>query len=76
MRRFTALLSNAKFKIVKIKHGSFIGAPFSETFLGRFPWFVQWNVKVADSLPYWAVSVWYLCCKKSRRGIKSIWKNE
>ena len=64
MRVFAALLSSAKFKIVKVKHGSFIGAPFSEIFLGRLPWFVKWNVKFADSLPYWAVSVWYLCCKK------------
>jgi SAM-dependent methyltransferase len=40
------------------RKGAFIGAPLSERYLFRGESIALWNARVADRLPYWAVSTW------------------
>lgn len=63
-KRLCQLLEKTGYQPAGFSHGAFLGAPVSERFLGRFKRFIEWNTRVADRLPYWAVSTWYLVCKK------------
>lgn len=59
------LLRQNGFNIKNFKKGAFIGAPISERIFRCYEWFIKLNCKIADILPYWAVSTWYLTAKKN-----------
>jgi SAM-dependent methyltransferase len=58
-RSLRRAFTDAGLDIVGFSHGAFVGASVSGAFLGRIPVLLQWNVRIADRLPYWAVSTWY-----------------
>ncbi|OPX84854.1 MAG: Ubiquinone biosynthesis O-methyltransferase [Pelotomaculum sp. PtaB.Bin104] len=56
-------LQKGGFQIKCFRKGAFIGAPLSERIL-RGKRIIELNSKIADYLPYWAVSTWYFVAKK------------
>ncbi len=64
-RSLSKLLDQAGFKIEDFKKGSFIGAPLSEWLFLHGKRITRWNAKIADIMPYWAVSTWYFIAKKT-----------
>jgi 2-polyprenyl-3-methyl-5-hydroxy-6-metoxy-1,4-benzoquinol methylase len=59
------LINEIGCKPLQFRNGAFLGAPVSALFLSS-PWFINWNVKVADKLPPYLVSTWYFLCEKPR----------
>jgi SAM-dependent methyltransferase len=51
-------------RIARFAHGAFIGASITGIALGRSRRLMDWNIRVADRLPYWAVSTWYFVLGK------------
>lgn len=60
------ILQMAGFHMYLFKKGAFIGAPVSERTVFRCKTIIQANAKIADFLPYWAVSTWYFVATKDR----------
>ena len=52
------------FKIVQIAHGGFVGADLTGNTIFTSRRFIEWNIRVADRLPSWMVSNWYLVLVK------------
>jgi hypothetical protein len=65
MRSLRRLANNAGFKIVQIAHGGFVGADLTGNTIFSSQRFVEWNIRVADRLPSWMVSNWYLILVKA-----------
>ena len=61
-------VSQAGLRIVDFRHGAFIGASISGSILKRSTTLTDLNVRLADSLPAWAVSTWYFTMVRDRRG--------
>jgi len=61
-RRLAALSSGAGFHITRVENLSFLSGPFTNFLLGASRAFCQWNVTVAPSLPWFAVSAWFFEC--------------
>lgn len=59
LKKFKKLLENCGFKLTNLDKGGFIGAPFSDRILGKFNFFIHYNIKLGEILPYWLVSTWY-----------------
>lgn len=53
-----ALFRSAGLEPGVFRNGAFMGAPFSEQTLLRGRRTPEWNSRVADHLPHWAVSTW------------------
>lgn len=54
------LAAAAGFKIVQVAHGGFVGADLTGNTIFTSRRFIEWNIRVADRLPSWMVSNWYL----------------
>jgi SAM-dependent methyltransferase len=58
MRSLRRMVAAAGLKIAEFRHAGFVGANVTGSVItGRR--FVEWNVRVADRLPSWAVSAWH-----------------
>lgn len=57
-------LQRGGFQVECFKNGAFIGAPLSEQFFLVGERIAKLNARVADFLPYWAVSTWYFTARK------------
>ncbi|MDH4231635.1 MAG: class I SAM-dependent methyltransferase [Nitrospirota bacterium] len=55
----TLRLRQGGFQLKDFTNGTFLGAPFSEVILLRGNTIARINSRIADYLPYWAVSSWY-----------------
>jgi SAM-dependent methyltransferase len=53
------MVADAGLRIADFAHGGFVGADLTANTIFRSRRFVDWNVRVADRLPAWAVSTWY-----------------
>jgi SAM-dependent methyltransferase len=60
------VIADAGLDIVRFAHGAFVGASISGVFLSRSPGLLQWNVRIANRLPYWAVSTWYFTLRRRK----------
>lgn len=65
LRSLRRLASDAGFRIVQIAHGGFVGADLTGNTIFASRRFVEWNIRVADRLPSWMVSNWYLILVKA-----------
>ena len=65
LRALRKLASDAGFKIVQIAHGGFAGADLTGNTIFRSRRVIEWNVRIADHLPSWMVSNWYLILVKA-----------
>ncbi len=63
-KSLNSTLHMAGFHIHLFKKGAFLGAPFSERFILRSKSIIRINTKIADFLPFWAVSTWYFVASK------------
>ena len=63
-KSFFLTLQKAQFYVELFKKGAFLGAPLSEQ-LFRGEKIARLNARVANLLPYWAVSTWYFTAKKN-----------
>jgi len=65
LRSLRQMVDAAGLRLARFGHGGFVGADLtgSTIFAGRR--FVDWNVRIADRLPNWAVSTWYFVLAKS-----------
>jgi len=63
-RSFLSLLQRAGYRVITFNKGAFLGAPFSIEFFLNRPSIIKINAKIADYLPIFAVSMWYLTAKK------------
>jgi SAM-dependent methyltransferase len=61
---FFFTLQQSGFQIQSFTNGSFVGAPVSAFLLLRGERIAKLNSKLADFLPYWAVSTWYFTATK------------
>jgi len=59
----TDLLEASGYRLESFANGAFVGAPGSELIL-RGETVARANTKVADFLPYWAVSTWYFTARR------------
>jgi SAM-dependent methyltransferase len=59
-------LDRAGYRLCTFLNGAFLGAPLSERYLFRGESIAQWNARVADRLPHWAVSTWLFTAEKKR----------
>jgi SAM-dependent methyltransferase len=60
-------LSDAGLTMQSFRHGSFLCGPWSTPFMsGRLSGI---NTRLADSLPYWVVSVWYFEANRDRASV-------
>lgn len=64
-------IGEAGFELVRFCHGAFMGASVSGVLLCRSARLLQWNVTIADRLPYWAVSTWYFSLRRREGGFWS-----
>jgi len=64
-RSLLRTVADAGFVIERFVHGAFMGASVSGVLLGRCPRLLGWNARIADRLPYWAVSTWYFTLRRS-----------
>lgn len=62
-RSLRRMVTAAGLKFISFGHGGFVGADLMGNVITSRS-FVRWNVKVADSLPYWIVSTWYFVLAK------------
>lgn len=60
------MLQQAGFRLNNFQKGAFVGAPLSEFCFLRGEMIARINSKLADYLPYWAVSSWYFTAYKVR----------
>ncbi len=60
-------VAQAGLRIVDFRHGAFVGASISGSILKRSTSLTDWNVRLADSLPAWAVSTWYFTMVRDGR---------
>jgi SAM-dependent methyltransferase len=58
------LLSSAGFEIFDFRNGAFAGAPASERYVLRGERIARANARVADWMPWWAVSTWLFAARK------------
>jgi SAM-dependent methyltransferase len=58
------LAATTGFKIVQVAHGGFVGADLTGNTIFTSRRFIEWNIRVADRLPSWMVSNWYLVLVK------------
>ena len=65
-KNFVRMLQQTGFAVAEFKKGAFLGAPLSEFLCLRSEIIANLNSKIADYLPYWAVSTWYFTATKSR----------
>ena len=59
-KRLSQTLESFGFKIETVRAGAFWGAYLTDLLFGRFKGFIRWNAEIADKLPIWMVSMWYL----------------
>lgn len=64
MKDILLILQQAGFKVNNMTNGAFIGAPFSELLIHHNKRVIKLNAKIADYLPFWAVSTWYFTASK------------
>ena len=57
-RQLDRLLTGVGLALDEFRNGAFVGAPLSESYLFRGESVALWNARVANRLPYWAVSTW------------------
>ena len=57
-------LERGGFRVERFAKGAFVGAPLSERFLLRGERIARVNARLADLLPWWAVSAWYFSAVK------------
>lgn len=62
-RQLRAAFREAGLQIDEFRNGAFVGAPLSEEFLLSGPQIARVNARIADLLPYWAVSTWYFTAR-------------
>ena len=60
-------VSQAGLRIVDFQHGAVIGASVSGSILKRSATLTDWNIRLADHLPAWAVSTWYFTMVRDSR---------
>jgi SAM-dependent methyltransferase len=63
--RLRTLLSDSGFRVIGVENLSFLSGPFTNYFFGAWPAFCRWNAAIADSLPSFMCSAWYLECETS-----------
>jgi len=61
-------LKRGGFRVERFANGAFLGAPLSERFLLRGERIARANARVADLLPWWAVSAWYFTARAEDPG--------
>jgi len=57
-RRFRRLLERSGLSIIEHQNRRFLSGPFSDEVLSRVETLTDWNVMIADKLPYFLVSSW------------------
>lgn len=62
-RSLESTLERGGFRLETFRNGGFVGAPLSEGLLLRGEAIARLNAKIADHLPYWAVSTWYFTAR-------------
>lgn len=65
-RSLTRAIADAGLEIVRFSHGSFVGASVSGVLLTRSRRLLRFNARIADRLPYWAVSTWYFTIRPAQ----------
>jgi len=60
------MVAAAGLRIARFAHGGFVGADLTGNTIFRSRRFVEWNVRVADRFPPWAVSTWYFVLTRPR----------
>lgn len=60
--RFRTLLGDAGFQILETENLSLLSGPFTNYLFGAWPAFCRWNAAVANSMPSFMASAWYLEC--------------
>lgn len=65
--RLNTDLSQAGLRITDFRQGAFVGASISGSILKRSTTLTDWNVRLADHLPAWAVSTWYFTMVRDSR---------
>jgi SAM-dependent methyltransferase len=63
-RSLRQAVADAGLEIIRFAHGALMGASISGIAIARFPGLLRLNVRVADRLPYWAVSTWYVTLRR------------
>jgi len=58
-------LERGGFRVERFANGAFVGAPTSELLLLRGERIARANARIADLLPWWAVSTWYFTARKT-----------
>lgn len=59
------LIHDTGLEVVGSRNISFLSGPFTNYLFSPFPAFCDWNVQVADRLPYWLASAWFFECSKA-----------
>ena len=62
-RQFKNLVEECKLSIIKMENRRFLSGPFSDIILSKFKILIDWNVKVANKLPYFLASSWMFVVK-------------
>jgi len=55
---FKNLLERSGLSIIKQKNRRFLSGHFSDRILSKSEKMINWNVKIADKIPYWLASSW------------------
>lgn len=66
-RQFKNLLEDCNLSIIKMENKRFLGGPFSAPFLSKSKELQNWNVEIADKLPYFCVSSWMFIIGHSKK---------
>lgn len=64
-KSFNLMLQQTGFKLTNMHKGTFVGAPLSEFCFLRGELTAKVNSKIADYLPFWAISSWYFTARKT-----------
>ena len=64
LKSLHGMVSKAGLRFARFAHGGFVGADLTANTIFRSRHFVEWNVRIADRLPSWAVSTWYFVLVK------------
>lgn len=65
--RFKSLLKDCNLSVIKMQNRRFLSGPFSDMLLSKSEVLLNWNVKIADKLPYFCVSSWMFIIERSRK---------
>lgn len=66
-----ACAATAGLRIVKWQNGALLGANLSGLVVGRSRHLREWNIRIADFMPAWAVSTWYFVLERANTALAS-----